>query len=256
LIVRGIKTKLLEPGEDLVSEITSAMKAQGIDFDDGDILAVASKAVSVTQNRVVKLDSVKPSKRAIRIAKKYGMRPSYVEIILQESNGVYGGVWKALLTLKDKLFVPNAGIDFKNAPEGHVALWPKNSHRTAEEIRRSIVDGCKKKVGVLIVDSQVTPLRRGTVGVAIGIAGIQPVRDCRGERDLYGRRIQITTHAVADDLASAAHLVMGETTELTPAVLIKGAPVEVVEQYDPESIYMPPDECLYGHILMRLRKKS
>ena len=256
LILTGIKVNLLKPGDDLLTEIVSSMEAQRIRFEDGDILAIGSKVIAITQNRLVYLKSITPSKEASTLAEKYGLAPSYVEIVLQESKGVYGGVWRALLTLKDKLFIANAGVDFKNAPEGYVVLWPKNPQETAENIRRSIMERYGKRMGVLIVDSRVTPLRRGTIGVAIGVAGIQPVKDCRSETDLYGKKIHITTHALADDLASAAHLIMGETREQIPAVLIRGAPVEVIEEDDPEPIHMPPDECLYGHILITSKREN
>lgn len=252
----GIKTKLLKPGDDLLAEIISSMESQKTQFKNGDILAIGSKVVAVTQNRLVDLKSVTPSKQASSIAEKYGLEPSYVEVVLNESDGVYGGVWKAMLTLKDKLFIANAGVDFKNAPEGYVVLWPDNPQETAEYIRRIISVKYGKRMGVLIVDSRVTPLRRGTIGIAIGVAGIKPIRDCRSEKDLYGKKIHITTHALADDLASAAHLVMGETTEQVPAVLIRDAPVEVIDGDDPEQIYMPPNECLYGHILITSKRET
>jgi coenzyme F420-0:L-glutamate ligase len=211
LIVTGIRTKLLKPGDDLLMEIISSMRSQRIRLENGDILAIASKAVAVAQNRIARLNSVTPSEEASRLAKEHDLDACCVEIILRESSEVYGGVWKTLLTATDKLLVANGGVDSKNAPEGYAVLLPDNPQETAESIRRRILHKYVKRTGVLIVDSHVTPLRRGTVGMTIGIAGMMPIGDCRSEKDLYGKEIHVTTQALADDLASAAHLIMGET---------------------------------------------
>ena len=256
MIVTGIRTKLLKSTDDLLTEIVSAMSSQRIRLEDGDILAIASKAVAVTQNRIARLDSVTPSAKASRLAKEHALDARYVEIVLRESSGVYGGVWKALLTMKDGLLVANAGVDLKNAPEGHAVLLPDNPRETAESIRQKVLQMYGKRIGVLIVDSRVAPLRRGTVGMSIGIAGITPVRDCRSEKDLYDKEIHITTQALADDLASTAHLIMGETREQVPAVLIRGAPVDVRADVGEDLTYMAPEECLYAHVLRKISGKS
>jgi len=245
----GIRTKLIEPGEDLVSVILDAIHTQQLAIEDGDVLIIASKAVAVVQGRIVKLSSMKPSEEAKKLAEKYDMEPGYVEVVLQEAQKVYGGVSKALLTLKNNVLTPNAGADHKNAPKGCVVLWPENPHEVAEEIRGEILKRTGKRLGVLIVDSRVTPLRMGTSGVAIGIAGLEPVRDCRGVRDLYGKPLLITRHALADDLASAAHLVMGEVGERIPAVLVRDAPVNLSEKVDPSSVVISAEECLFMNLI-------
>lgn len=241
----GIRTRLIEAGEDLVDIILEAMQRQRLNIEDGDVLIFASKAVAVVQGRVVRLSSMKPSEEAKKLAEKYDMEPSYVEVVLQEAQKIYGGVSKALLTLKNNVLIANAGVDHKNAPKGCVVLWPENPYEDAEDIRREILKRIGKRLGVLIVDSRVTPLRMGTTGVAIGIAGLQPVRDCRGSRDLYGNPLLITRHALADDLASAAHLVMGEVCGQIPAILAKDAPVYLSEKVDPDSVVIPAGECLF-----------
>lgn len=256
LIVNGVRMKLLKPGDDLLVEITSSMKSQGIQFEDGDILALASKAVAIVQDRIVRLNSIRPSNEASELAKEYDLDAGYVELVLRESTEVYGGVWKALLTLKDRLLLANAGVDVKNAPRGHAVLLPKDAQETVEKIRRTVLLEYRKRIGVMIVDSHITPLRRGTVGLAIATAGIKPIRDYRSQRDLYGREIRVTTQALADELASAAHLMMGEAQERTPAVLIREAPVEVAEDNDETLAYMPPEQCVYGHILVKTRTQD
>jgi coenzyme F420-0:L-glutamate ligase len=174
------------------------------------------------------------------------MEPRFAEVVLQEADEVFWGVSKALLTLKDDVLIPNAGVDQKNAPEGCVVLWPKNPFRAAENIRGDICERTGKGVGVLVVDSRVTPLRMGTTGIAIGVAGFEPIADYRSKKDLYGRRIMITTHSVADDLASAAHLMMGESSEQTAAVLIKNAPVKITKEIDISALIIPREQCLFA----------
>ena len=241
----GIPTKLVRLGDNLVDVILEAIKKQRLEIKDKDLLAITSKAVAVAQNRLVKLSSIEPSEEAKMLAEKYELEPSFVEVVLREAEKVYGGVTKALLTLKNNMLVANAGVDRKNAPEGYVILWPLNPFETAEGIKREILAETGKHVGVLIIDSRITPLRMGTTALAIGIAGFKPIEDCRVERDLYSKRIYITRHALADDLASAAHLIMGETTARTPAVLIRNAPVSSSEEFNPSSMTIPAEQCLF-----------
>jgi coenzyme F420-0:L-glutamate ligase len=240
-----IPTRLIRQGDNLVDVILDAIKAQGLEIEDKDLLAIASKAVAVTQNRLVKLSSVESSERAELLAEKYELEPSFVEVVLRESEKVYGGVTKALLTLKHNMLVANAGVDRKNAPEGYAILWPINPHESAEKIRKEILAKTGRRVGVLIVDSRITPLRMGTTALAIGVAGFKPIEDCRVERDLYNKRIYITRHALADDLASAAHLIMGETTTRIPAVLIRNVQVTFSEEFTPNSMTIPAEQCLF-----------
>jgi len=253
----GIRTKLIQPGNNIVNVILEATDKQNLKIDDSDIMAIASKAVAIAQNSLKKLNSVKPSERARKLSRRYGLDPNFVEIVLQEADKVYGGVSRALLILKDHVLIANAGVDQKNAPKGYVALWPKEPHESAEKIRREVFERTGKRVGVLIIDSRVTPLRMGTTGVAIGIAGFEPVRDYRAEKDLYGKSISITRHALADDLASAAHLIMGESSELTPAVLIKNAPVKLADKVKPSSVLISSRRCLFAkHMIQKGVKES
>jgi coenzyme F420-0:L-glutamate ligase len=248
----AISTKLIRPRDNVVDVILEAARRQGLEIEDRDLLAIASKAVAVAQKRLVKLGLIEPSEKAIMLAEKYGLEPSFVEIVLQEAEKVYGGVPKTLLTLKNNMLVANAGVDHKNAPEGYVILWPSNPNEAAEKMRSEILAKTGKHIGVLIIDSRITPLRMGTTALAIGIAGFKPVRDCRVERDLYGKRVYITRHAVADDLASAAHLIMGETTARTPAVLIRNAPVIFDEKFNPNLMTIPAEQCLFMQSLLNI----
>jgi len=246
----GIRTPPIEPGGDITATILNAARDQRVDIEDGDILAIASKAVATAQGRIVDLSRIKPSAKAKTLGKKFDLQPEYAELIIREAERVYGGVSKALLTLKNHILTPNSGVDRKNAPRNSVVLWPENPHLTAEQIRTEILEKTGKRVGVLIVDSRITPLRMGTVGITLGVAGFEPVRDCRSNKDIYGKSVFITRHCLADDLSSAAHMVMGETGERTPAVLIKGASVKMTESPDADALNIPMEECLYMGVLV------
>ena len=241
----SIKTPLIQIGENLVGIILQSMGKQNLQLQDGDILAISSKILSYAEERVVKLGEMPSSEASRKLAKKYSLEPEFVELVLKEAEEVYGGVDRALLTLKDSLLLPNAGIDHKNVPKNHVILLPSNPQKAAEKVRRKIRFQTGKRVGVLIVDSHTIPLRMGTAGIALGVAGFNAVDDCRGKLDLFGKPLLITQRAVADSLASAANLLMGETGEQTPAVIIRGAPVTLTEGAAVGETHINPKECLY-----------
>jgi coenzyme F420-0:L-glutamate ligase/coenzyme F420-1:gamma-L-glutamate ligase len=226
--------------------LVESMKKENLTFEDGDILAIASKALSAADGRFVQLKKISPSEKAKKLAKKYSLAPEFVELILEESDRVYDGVYKAILTLKNNILTVNAGIDQKNAPIGYVALWPLNPQSRANQIRNEIQQRLGKKMGVLIIDSQVAPLRIGTRGIALAVSGFKPVNDLRGRKDLYGKELLITRHSVADDLASTAHLIMGESDEKVPAVLIRDAPVVFTEEnINVNDMIISPEECVF-----------
>lgn len=241
----GIHTKLIEPRDNLVDTILDGLHRQKVSVDDEDVLLIASKVVATVQGRLVRLGSIKPSEKARKLAKKFDLEPGFVELVLREAEEICGGVSKALLTLKNNLLMANAGVDHKNAPKGYAILWPEKPHESAEKIRNEILEKTGKHVGVLIIDSRVTPLRIGTTGIAIGVAGFPSVKDCRTKRDLYGNPILITRHALADDLASAAHLIMGEANEQIPAVLSKKVPANPTEKTDFNPATISAKECLF-----------
>lgn len=253
----GIRTRLIKPGDNVIKVILGAVEGQGLTIEDGDILAIASKVVATIQGRMVKLSSVKPSEGAEELARKYNMDSRHVELVLKEAEEIYGGVSGSLLTLKDGVLIPNAGINHKNVPEGNVILWPEKPQKTAENIRREVLEKIGKQVGVLIIDSRVTPLRMGTVGVAIGIAGFEPIRDFRTKKDLYGNPLLITRHAVADDIASAAHLIMGEASERMPIVLVRNTPADFNEKISTGLMVISARECLFMNVFTpKFRRKS
>jgi len=215
----GLELPLVRKGNDLPKMIDGAAgKAGGI--RDGDILVVASKVVSVIEGRTVGLSKVKPSMRARKVANKTGQSAEFVELVLREADRVLNIEEGAVLTLKDGHICVNAGVDLSNAPPGHAILWPKNPNLSARRILKSLARG--RRLGVVISDSVVRPLRLGTVGQAIGWAGLSPVQDCRKAPDLYGKPLRVTFRAIADQIASAAQLVAGEADEKRPVVIVRG----------------------------------
>lgn len=242
----AVKTRIVKTGDSIVEVILESLKEQGLQLEDGDVLALTSKIVAYAEGRVAKLSDVKPSEEAKELAKKFSLQPEFAELILQEADKIYGGVERAVLTLKNGVLTANAGIDNKNAPVGFVVLRPKNAKEWAKHIREEIIRRTDKNIAVLIVDSGLVPLRLGTNGLALAAAGFKPVMDFRGEKDIFGKPLIITRHAVADDLASATHLLMGEVTEKTPIVLIKDAPVVLDEGvYGSRDMMISPDECIF-----------
>lgn len=253
-----IHTGLIKPNQDIIKEIILSLDNSQINIEDNDILAITSKIISLSQGRIVKLEEVKPSDLALKLSKKYNLDPEYVELIIQEADEIYGGTDQAICTLKEGVMIANAGIDRKNVPSGYAVLSPANPYESAQKIRQRIHDIKGKFVGVVIVDSRVTPLRLGTVGVAFGFSGFIPIRDCRGFKDLYDKPLQITRHCQVDDLAGAAHLVMGEVDERVPAILIRDAPITISydlnSQINKESIMVSPNRCLFINALKNEKK--
>lgn len=242
LQVIGIKTDLVRPGDDLAACLEEAMKRSGLAFQDGDILVVSESTVATAEGRVVALQDVNPEEKARILAEKYGKDPREMELILRESDEIIGGIPGVVLTLREGFLYPNAGIDNSNAPAGHVVLFPADARASARRMRERLARG--RQIGVVIGDSRTHPLRLGCVGVALACAGIEPVEDARGQKDLFGRELKITRKAVADNLVSAAQVVMGEGDEGIPAVIIRGAPVCICEANSPIPS-IPPHECMY-----------
>ena len=240
-----LKSKLFLPGDSLVAGFVGSLSAAGLTVKNGDIIAVASKAVSISERSIVSLSKVRPRALARRLGRRFDMVPEFAQVVLNEADAVYGGVPGALLTLKNGDAIANSGVDRKNAPGDSVIPWPKDPHRSAETIRKSLNRKLRKRIGVVIVDSRVTPLRLGTIGLAIASSGFQPVRDSRGSKDLYGRKVRITLQALADGIAGATQLLMGETRETIPFVLVRGAPVQFGSRKSSDSMTLPIKDCLY-----------
>ena len=251
MLIFGIKLPIVQPGDDLVSLTIDGSERTGTPILDKDILVFSAKVVGISQGRIIELSKVSPSDKARALATLYNLDPSFVEVVLRESDAILGGVEYALLTIKKNVVIANGGVDQSNAPPGYVALWPEDPQRSAEDLRRRFkergLDIC-----VLITDSRTLPMRMGNSSVALGVSGFNPIEDLRGRKDLYGRTMRVKRLAVADNIASAAQLVMGETSEQTPVAVVRGAPVHYGDGFSIEDAIIPMDECLIMHTIAKL----
>ena len=224
--LRGIP--LVQAGDDLAEILVAALAAADVDPADGDVLVVTQKIVSKAEGRQVALESAEPSSRATRLAAETSKDPRLVQLILDQSTEVVRKAPGVLITRNRLgLVCANAGIDQSNLDHGESAtalLLPEAPDASAARLRRTISARIGTRIGVVISDSSNRPWRLGTVGVAIGAAGLTVLDDRRGSRDLYGRELQATLINRADAIATAAVLVMGESTERIPAALVQGMP--------------------------------
>ncbi len=219
----------VRPGDDLGRLIGAALAAAGITLVDDDVLAVTQKIVSKAEGRLRRLDTVVPSARARELAAGTAKDPRLVELILEESRGVVRTRRDLIITEhRLGLVLANAGIDRSNVDDGEetVLLLPEDPDASARRLRAELVATSGARIGVIITDSLGRAWRKGTVGVAIGTAGVAPFVDLRGRTDLNGRALQVSEIAPADSLAAAAVLLMGEAAEGTPVVLIRGAALD------------------------------
>lgn len=194
----------------------------GITVEDHDILVISSKFLSISEGRVKKLDKVIPSLQAKNKAKEYHLNPKVMELILRESDEIYGGLYGFVLTSIHKILAPNAGIDKSNIPEGKVVLYPKYPLESIEVLRDKFLVNLRKRIGIILSDSRILPMRKGTVGIALATCGINPIVDLKGSRDLFGNTLKFTSQNLADCLASIGTMIMGESNASTPVVILRG----------------------------------
>ena len=220
--LRGIPR--VKRGDDIPRLIVECANASNIELKDGDILVISQKIVSKAEGRTVSLLDVEPSPFALKIAEYTGKKAEVVELILRESRSIVRMSNKHIICETNHGFVcANAGVDLSNVNGGKSAtLLPVDPDRSARLIREGIFKLTGKDVAVIISDTHGRPLRRGVVNVAIGCSGIKPLKNYRGKHDLYGYTMRVTIVAVADELASAAELLMGEGDEGVPVVIIRG----------------------------------
>lgn len=248
---------------DLAKELKQAIKKNRIALKDGDILVVSSKYAAVSQGRIADLNKVKVSKEARHLSRIYSLKPELAQLVLEESDSILGGVKGYLLAMSDGILAPNAGIDLSNCPRGFAVLQPSNPERLAAFLRQRMMSAGVKsgasRLGVIFSDSRITPARLGTVGIAIASAGIRKTIDLRGAPDLFQNELKVTLRALADQLATAAELLMGETNEGVPLVMIRGiedafeTPATELEKISA----IPEDRCLIiSGLRHRYRKRS
>jgi len=219
--IRPIKTRVFEGREDLLAFLHEYIPS----LKNGSILVVTSKIVALAEGRVADL---KDKEKIIRRESEWAKKTKYV--------------W---LTMKDRVLLANAGVDASNA-NGKLILLPKDSFAAAENLRRDLSQLYKVKLGILITDSRVMPLRAGVTAVALGYAGFKGLRDYRGKKDIFGRKLKFTQTNVADSLATAATLAMGEGSERQPLCIIEGAPVEFTTRVDKKELRISLEDDMYA----------
>ena len=222
---------LIQSGDDLARILHRSILAAGIEWQEGDILVVAQKIVSKAEGRLVNLNSVVASEEAIRYGRETEKDARFIELVLRESNEVLRARPGTIIVEHHCGFVcANAGIDHSNVREEHGSseewflLLPVDPDASARRIRDDLMLLSGVRLGVVIIDSHGRAWRMGTVGAAIGVAGVPALVDLRGTEDLFGFHLRVTMVAAADELAAAASLVMGQAAEGTPAVHVRGFP--------------------------------
>lgn len=239
---------MVHPGDDLPTLILAALTAQKLALEPGDILVIAQKIVSKSEGRQIALATITPSPEAIELAKETEKDPRLVELILRESTTVLRKK-PGVLIVRHRLGLvgAQAGIDQSNIEhdgDDHALLLPADPDASARRIRESFAAKIGVRPGVIVSDSMNRPWRLGSIGGAIGSAGIAVLDDRRGGHDIYGRELKVTLVNRADSIATAATLVMGETTEKTPVALVRGFPAEESTQ-TARDIIRPLEEDMF-----------
>lgn len=236
-------------GDDLARIIVGTAKKDGLELEDGDVIVAAQKIFSKAEKRVIGLREVVASTRAKELGKLVGKDPRFVELVLRETKEVLKASSETLLVEDIRgLVCINAGIDKSNVQgRDDFALLPENPDRSAEECRFRIKELTGKNVAVIICDTYSRPFRRGQVNFAIGVAGINPFRDYRGKKDLFGQVLRVKNVAVVDEVAAAAELLMGQAKEGKPIVVIRGLRgiVEVCEKCSTRVLRISREEDLF-----------
>ena len=214
---------IIKEGDNVADLILRAMKVEGLEIEEGDIFVIAETAISKSEGNVINLHSVRPSKLAFELSEKTGKKPEIAEAIIQQSNEIIKvGPDFIISETKHGFVCANAGIDESNVDEGFATPMPVDPDKSADNVRAKLETSSSTAIAVIISDTQGRAFREGAVGTAIGISGMEALWDRRGETDLYGRELETTKIAVADELASASSILMGQADEGIPVVIIRG----------------------------------
>ena len=233
MITQPIKTRVFKEGEDLFSFVVEYIK----ELSEESVIVVTSKIVALAEKRTAVAKDNKTKEKLIRQESDFAILTKYV--------------W---LTIKDGMIMASAGIDESNA-NGKLILLPKDSFKAADILRKRLQKKYKvKKLGVLITDSRTIPLRAGVNGVALGYAGFRGVRDYIGKPDIFGRKFKFSRTDIADSLATAAVLVMGEGNEQQPLAIIKEAPIEFCEKINKRELHIDIEDDMYGPLFSKFKK--
>ena len=276
MLLLPIHTPIIHPGDDLAKIIAAeAHKQHAPGIHSGDILVISSKVVATAESRIIDLSSITPSAEAQALSAACKKNPQFCEAVLREMRRMHGQSGRicpgAIFTEvkpgglpEGTILIANAGLDGSNAPQGHAIGWPADPVASARRLRESctrlLVDSNKQineqtnkrekaQIAVVLSDSCLHPRRSGVIALALTVSGFDPIRSCIGERDLYGREMKITREALADQLAVAANMLMGNVAESTPAVIVRdhAVPLTDFEGWVPG---IAPEEDLFGTLLL------
>lgn len=205
-------------GDDLTKLILSSYSKSK--FKDDDILIISQKIISKQEGRIVNLSLVFPSILALGIAAEYNKDPKLVEVILSESNRIVRMENEVLITeTKNGFICANSGVDESNTEDGYATMLPLDSDKSAQKIKQEILKKTGKNIAVIITDTFGRPFRMGQTNCAIGVSGIDSIRDYKGKKDSFGKIMRVTEIAISDELCSAAELVMGKTLNSPVAII-------------------------------------
>ena len=246
LTVLPLLSKRMEGEFDVFEILFETLEKNNEKLQEGDVIVISTKFISNSQGRIMDLPSVNPSVMGIEISETYQLKPQIAEIIIRESDKIFGGIGGFVITSSDNIMAPNAGIDKSNAKKDKIILYPTNPYLVTEQLRRKIFLKMLIHVGIILVDSRLMPARIGTSGVAIACAGIEPVLDMRSKKDLDGNPLKVTFQAVVDNLATIANHKMGEGAESKPFSIVRDSGAKLTDRkISPSEMAISPDQCVY-----------
>ena len=249
LLIQALKEfPLIQPGDNLSSIILESCKHNKFILEDDDIIVIAQKVVSKSENRYKNLLEIKPSKQATNLALSLNRDPAFIQLILNESNEIIS-TDKNVIIVEHKLgFINiNAGIDRSNIPENKnlVLLLPEDPSSSSQKIYEDISSKIKKNISVIITDSMTRPYRSGVMNFALASTNIKSLIDLKGEKDIYGNILQATEIAIADELAAASGLLMGQGNDGMPIVIIRGFDRKHYLKNDAFNLIVKKEDDLY-----------
>ncbi|MDG7043997.1 MAG: coenzyme F420-0:L-glutamate ligase [Nitrososphaerota archaeon] len=237
---------------DIWDNIRLFLKKVGVTIRDGDILVLSGKYSSMSTGRKYNINDVIPLADSIKIADKANVDAKLAELVIRESDAVYSSMPGFLMAVNNGLLAPNGGLDRSNVERNEVILYPISPNEMSESIRRRAFIEYQTYIGVLITDSRLYPMRKGTVGISIGSSGIRAIIDDRGREDLFNNKLKVTKRAIADDIATIAQLSMGESNEGRPIVLIRGLKDLVEIHRRPYNLSVSFEEDIYTRMYKKL----
>jgi coenzyme F420-0:L-glutamate ligase len=253
MTVIPVQAAVQQTAFDLMATLEQSLAACGQSLQDGDVLAVSSKYAAIAEGRVVDMADVVVSAEGAALAKRYNMNPKLAQLVYENADYIFGGIQLGfLLTWKDGIISPNAGLDRSNIPNGKVVLFPSAPYEYAARIRADVRAHLNADIGVVLTDSWLVPGRWGTTGIALACAGFKPVQDERGKADLFGNPMQVTQRGIADSLTVCAQMVMGERDEATPFAIIRNSGVQILDiELSAADVSIPWEMCIYVESLTK-----